>query len=179
MSTSQTLNQLLTLFDIKDYDILLVGDGSGSTWNRPNGWGCISIEQASLERKVWYGASNAGSSNLAEIMAYLQPLMWFAHEQLKKESMQFKQVHIITDSAYLTNKGKSSDSRYGVDAAVWQSFSHFKSFGLNLHWHWAKRNSVELNSLADYLSKTARRHMEDLFDQEDLKQKLYSFNEAE
>lgn len=177
--SEQTLEDLLKLFSIEKFDILLVGDGSGSKWDKPNGWGCISLENYTFRRKVWYGASNSGSSNLAEIMAYLQPLMWFANEQLNKNSMQFKEVHIITDSSYLANKGKVDDPRYGVDAAIWQSFSHFKSFGLNLHWHWSKRNSVELNSLADFLSKTSRKHLQDLYDEDDLKEKLYTFNPTE
>jgi len=159
--------------------VLLIGDGSGSSWNVASGWGCISIEKDTMLRRSWYGACNLGSTNLAEIMAYLHPLTWYAREQLKSNSSQFKQVHIVTDSAYLTSKGNKEDSSFGLDQSIWHMFNVFQSFGLVLNWHWARRETIELNRVADKLSKDTRKHIANLFDEELLNKTIYEFNPLE
>jgi|JI9StandDraft_2_1071091.scaffolds.fasta_scaffold266444_2 ribonuclease HI len=179
MSKRQTLQALLNELGIKDWDVLLVGDGSGSAWNMGSGWGCVSIEKATQLRRSWYGACNLGSTNLAEIMAYIHPLTWYAREQVKSKSSQFKQIHIITDSSYLASKGMQDDNNFGLDKAIWHMFDVFQSFGLVLNWHWARRETVELNCLVDRISKDARKNLAELFEEKTLNETMYLFNKLE
>lgn len=153
----QTLEDLLVQFQIEQWDILLVGDGSGSYELRPCGWGCVSLERSNLERRVWYGACNAGTVNLAEMLAYLMPLTYFAAQRTAGNVYETANVHIITDSTYLEKMAPGSQQRRGqANQGLMQVFRQFDQSGLALHWHWAERESVELNVVADILSKAAR-----------------------
>jgi hypothetical protein len=158
----QTLEDLLTRFKIEQWDILLVGDGSGSYKLRPCGWGCVSLERASLERKLWYGACNAGTVNIAEMLAYLAPLTYFASQRAADNVYELARVHIITDSAYLEQMCPGSQQRRGnANQGLLQVFRQFDQSGLELHWHWAERDTVELNAVADVLSKVSRISLQD------------------
>jgi ribonuclease HI len=157
----ESLDQLLDRLGIEKWDLLLIGDGSGSSWNFECGWGCVSIEHATLARKSWHGAMSAGTVNFAEMMAYLQPLCWYVNREMlrrKKATYQAKvrHIHIITDSQYAKNKGSSKDLLSGRNGALWQVFKQFGAQGMMLHWHWIRRETVALNQFADQLSKTAR-----------------------
>lgn len=157
----ETLDQLLERLNIEKWDLLLIGDGSGSNWNFECGWGCVSIEHDTLARRAWYGAMSAGTVNFAEVMAYLQPLGWYVNrEMLRRKKVTYKvqtrHIHIITDSQYVRNKGSSKDLLAGKNGALWQVFRQFGAQGMMLHWHWIPRETVELNRFADQLSKAAR-----------------------
>src|SRR4051794_5701116 len=81
---AETLEELIGRLGIKDWDFLILGDGSGSNWNKECGWGAVSIERATLERLVWYGYANRGSVNAAEGMALLWPAMWLANREAER-----------------------------------------------------------------------------------------------
>lgn len=161
----EDLDALLARMGIEKYDLLLVGDGSGSTWERHCGWGCVSIERDTMARRVWHGAMNHGTVNFAELMAYLQPLVWYVQREMKRrkegKSVVMRQVHILTDSSYASNlQGSPPDRRAGHNVVLWQVFRQFTSQGVQIHWHWIPRESVELNRLTDAISKKARIHLE-------------------
>jgi len=160
---NETLEALLERLNISptEWDLLLIGDGSGSNWNFECGWGCVSIQSDTLARKAWYGAMSSGTVNFAEIMAYIQPLTWYVHreQQMRKEGFgsTYRNVHILTDSRYVQKQGERGDARGKLkNKALWQLFKSFSSQGIIVHWHWIPRESVELNQFADRLSKGAR-----------------------
>src|SRR5207344_186670 len=104
-ASAETLEALLVRLGIEEdeWDFLIVGDGSGSGYDRAAGWASVSIERQTKERRVWWGAVNAGTVNFAEAMAYLQPLNWLAcREDDKRRNGRRKlwRVHIVTDSMY-------------------------------------------------------------------------------
>lgn len=186
----ENLDQLLERLKIEEWDLLLIGDGSGSNWNFECGWGCVSIEHDTLARKSWHGAMSAGTVNFAEVMAYLQPLCWYVNrEMLRRKKATYKvkarHIHIITDSQYAKTKGSSKDLLAGKNGALWQIFRQFGAQGMILHWHWIPRETVELNRFADQLSKAARLNLKgkDLPTQveESFKppQTIYEFNPCE
>jgi ribonuclease HI len=153
----ETFSQLLERMGIGKWDILLVGDGSGSLQERACGWGCVSIERKTMHRRLWYGGCNSGTVNVAEIMAYMSPLSYFANEQ-RKTGQQFSSldVHILTDSSYVGSHLASRNSRAKSNSSLWQIFRQFDSGGLVLHWHHIPRDTVALNKIADIVSKLAR-----------------------
>ena len=160
---NETLEALLERLCIRPqaWDLLLIGDGSGSNWNFECGWGCVSIQSDTMARKAWYGAMSSGTVNFAEIMAYIQPLTWYVHreQRLRKEGFgsTYRNVHILTDSRYVQKQGERGDARGKLkNKALWHLFNSFSSQGIIVHWHWIPRESVELNQFADRLSKGAR-----------------------
>lgn len=145
---------------------MIIGDGSGSNWTRESGWASVSIDRTTLERRVWFGSMNCGTVNFAEMMAYLQPLNWYAAVELtkrkKSKSVQFKNVHIITDSKYCAEQGVKKDTSPNKNSGLWRIFSDFQRHGILIHWHWIPRDTVELNIYADKLSKEARKSIAEL-----------------
>jgi ribonuclease HI len=162
----ETLEELLVRLEVKDWDLLLIGDGSGSNWNFECGWGCVSIENATFARRAWHGAMSAGTVNFADMMAYLQPLCWYVNrEMLRRKQVDYpvkvRHIHIVTDSQYVKTKGSSRDLLTGKNGALWQVFKQFGAQGMLIHWHWIRRETVELNKFADQLSKAARLNLKD------------------
>lgn len=159
---SETLEELLLRLQIQpnDWDLLIVGDGSGSNWNYQSGWASVSIEKETLERRVWFGAMNCGTVNFSEMMAYLQPLNWYVSAEItrrkKRGKARFRKVHIITDSEYCRNIGEKRALTPKKNGALWRIFDDFHRHGLLLHWHWIPRATVGLNVYVDKLSKEAR-----------------------
>lgn len=160
----ETLNDVLERLEIpEDYDYLIFGDGSGLQWKDSVGWASVSIERLTDERRVWVGSMNHGTVNVAEIMAYLQPLSYFlSTEQTKRdngEKIKTYKVHIITDSDYCRFMGNSFKGKSKVkNPALWSAFEIFKRYGFVLFWHWIPRASCDLNIYCDDLSRMARTH---------------------
>lgn len=156
----ETLEALLKRLGIADWDFLIVGDGSGSNWTREAGWGAVSIERATMDRMVWSGSVSRGTVNLAEMMAYLQPLEWLASresDKRKKGGARAFDIHIVTDSDYCRTTGNSSGRMMSKNAGLWAVFDAFARHGFVLHWHWIPRENCELNRYCDKLSKLARK----------------------
>ena len=183
-SEEQTLEQLLASLEISNWDFLIVGDGSGSNWDREAAWTSVSIERVTGERIVWYGGLNRGTVNFAEIMAYIQPLNWLVTREedrrRKNRKPRVQRIHIITDSDYCRQVGNRKDKNVTKNAALWAVFDVFVRQGLCIEWHWLRRNACDLNTYCDQLSKLARRNMKKERLQEnaeDLSQKtIYDIN---
>ena len=165
----ETLQQLLLRLNIPldNWDVVLVGDGSGSKWNYSVGWGCVAIHRNRMEREVFYGGMNDGTVNIAEAMAYLAPLSKYAAEVAAEDKERrrnhpstppaTREVHIITDSEYTRRRGEGTDSvNFKKNAVLWAGYEMFNRQGIFLHWHHLPREDAELNHYADLLSKESR-----------------------
>lgn len=156
------LNDALKLLNIKDWDVIIVGDGSGSHWKLGVGWASVTIEKDTGNKTVCYGLSNYGTIGFAEMMAYIQPLDWLSGREAdrrKKENAPVRayHVHILTDSDYCRQAGNSVDRLLMKNAGLWGVFDVYNRHGFILHWHHVKRSALSLNRLCDALSKTARK----------------------
>ena len=158
----ETLEELLERLGIKDWDFVIIGDGSGSNWNHECGWASVSIERITMERLVWNGCMNRGTVNVAEIMAYVQPLNWIAaREEDRRKKRKVRRsaynIHIITDSQYCRDTGGSCDRlTLAKNGVLWAALDIFRRQGFVLHWHWIERETAALNRYADKVSKLAR-----------------------
>ncbi len=150
--------EILDKLNIIQWDYLLVGDGSGSGWNGPCGWASTMIHRASGDVTRWWGCTNQGSVNLAEAMAYLQPLCALAALRVDAGDTGTRYVHIVTDSKYCAETGdRGHGSLASKNAAIWSAFDVLMRGGLILNWHWVSRMQLSLNVLADSLASKARR----------------------
>jgi hypothetical protein len=113
-----------------------------------------------MSRKVFYGAMNEGTVNVAEVMAYVQPILWYLRQVQDARSngaaVRKHTVHIITDSEYTANTGNKGHIHFKTNQLLWMVFELVKRHGLEIKWHWAQREDVDLNTYADILSKKAR-----------------------
>lgn len=155
------MQDLLAKAGIEDFDLLLVGDGSGSKWGYGAGWASVAIEPDLMGRKSFYGACNNATVNFAELMAYMAPLSWYV-SHVKDQKKQPRrgglfQIHIITDSQY----ARGSSDRESVIAKthnflLLSGLSTLGHKGFNLNWHWMERETSELNRFVDELSRSSR-----------------------
>jgi len=130
----------------------LVGDGSGSTADRPLGWACVAIEPGKLMPEVYYGCANAGTVNNAELLAYLLPLTAYAART--KIGIGLKQIHIVTDSQFTANVGSGRESK--STPILFTAYQCLARSGFQIHWHWMRREELKLNQFVDNLSRKAR-----------------------
>jgi len=156
----QKLSALLEKLAIEKADYVLVGDGSGSQRHLPSGWYCTLIDIANRERLQFFGSINRCSINFAELMAYFAPLAEILSRVLEERKnnggkIEFRHVHIVTDSEYVQRASERKSART-ANMMIWDAIEMMKRQGLLVHWHWLKRETSELNSLADVCSKMAR-----------------------
>ena len=168
---AELIQTLLTRLQIPRSGLTVVGDGSGSTWERGCGWASILIDHETRGRRAFFGAMNLGSVNFAEAMPYVQALNWFdaqfGKERLKR--LGSLPVHILTDSQVTAQWGTQASQIGGVlprkHAALWAAMREYQRLGYQCVWHWAPRLTTELNWLADLIAGLSRRGLEE-YDQD-------------
>lgn len=164
------LGSVLAELGILDWDVLLVGDGSGCSWERGCGWACILVDHYLNKRKTFNGAMSAGTVNVAEVLPYVQALAWYSrgigkarlHDRLTSGvigGQRMLHVHIVTDSETVANQGNRI-TRRKANEEWWAALDTIASKGYQLHWHWMARDRLGLNILSDYLSRTSREAIE-------------------
>jgi len=171
-ATAELLDALLSKACIAEWDLLMVGDGSGTGWNEPNGWACVLIDRQTRLRKLFYGGSNAGSVNFAELMPYFQGLTWF-HSQHGKRRLKergFQRVHVITDSQVTALHGnRSANPREDLPSVpqrpLWAAVREQCRIGYQLQFHWAARMTNDLNYISDLVAGLTRRALIPLEDE--------------
>ena len=72
-----TIDECVQQLGITNWDVLIIGDGSGSTWQRAAGWGAVVIDRATNIYSNLCGSFNIGTSTIAEIMPYVYSLIWY------------------------------------------------------------------------------------------------------
>jgi ribonuclease HI len=151
----RTLTEILSEFGIKskDWDWLIVSDGSGSTWQRSAGWCGILIHQHSARRHVFSGSLSYGTSNLAEILGVFHSI-WYLSDQERQPSWQ--QILVLTDSQYVAQMIEKPSERVKSHAALWKTIWAAKRDLLNIKAQWIPRASIALNQLADAVAGETR-----------------------
>lgn len=141
-----------------DWDAVIVGDGSGSSWDASCGWASILIDRNSKHRHIFYGAMSCGTVHLSELLPYLQALLWYDDALKNWLSVSNKvplRIHIITDSKITADAGNKV-IKTNTNKELWASFDALALKGYQIKWHWMGRNGTELNILADQMSKLCR-----------------------
>lgn len=126
----------------------------------------------------FWGGWSTGTSQIAELLPYIQALTWYAAGPGKinhKESARSGNpnpschVHIITDNANMANAGNRVNQR-STYSWLWESITALERMGYVLKWHWVARDRIALNKFVDHLSREARLSMEKV--QADVEKKL-------
>jgi hypothetical protein len=140
------------------FDCILIGDGSGSVHGRAVGWTSTMLLKGSWARKVFWGCANSGTVNFSELMAYVEPLLWYLKAVKTHNPVAVRHVYIITDSQHVAEKGNVGLGAGSsiANCILWDAFSLISRQGIRLHWCWAPRSTVGLNIYADSVSRAAR-----------------------
>jgi hypothetical protein len=152
------------------WDVLLVGDGSGTARHKPCGWSCALLSRLPMFSRIFFGFRNTGGVPFAELQTYLQALEWhwFEHGQaslrsrLRTDPVARLHTHILCDNFVTVEQGKTvnlGDKAMKRDNQrfQWAAIDEFVACGYALNWHWRPRNNNQLNRLCDRLAGICRK----------------------
>ena len=91
------LDNLSTELNLAEHDLLLIGDGSGTVYDKPAGWGCLAYDRRKQQLTLHAGATTCGTNNFAELAPYIQAL-WHHHQDHEQEPPAPVRVQIVSDS---------------------------------------------------------------------------------
>jgi ribonuclease HI len=158
---------------VEDWDVALVGDGAGISWDRPAGWACVLIDRHGLgepagddRRKLFTGGMNYGTIGIAELMAYIHALLWYERYHGRDRRLLLKKplldVLIITDrqgladQAVALSSGSTRASTICKRCPLWAVMLQLARAGYRFTWRWQPRRALMLNSLADRMADAAK-----------------------
>jgi len=154
------ISALLAGIQVKEWDLLLMGDGSGSGHACPGGWACFPVANDKGNHVFLdpvFGAVSHGSINLMEVMPYWHFLHQHYYYMGGAETCLEKkiQVHVITDSQWAAT-AMSGRGKITVNRDMMALFAIFRDWGYQIHWHHVSRETIELQSMADRLAAQVR-----------------------
>lgn len=159
----QTLPDLLNHLRIQTWDVVIIGDGSGSGWDIGVGWAAGLVDRYSNARKLFFGGMNCGTVTLGEIFPYLHAMVWYVSKdgpgkaRRKQAAARGRcvEVHIITDSQVVVTHGSNPGSRR-AHRELWASMDAYAHSGYNIHYHHVGRDVIDMNILMDEVARCAR-----------------------
>jgi ribonuclease HI len=162
LSEVKTVEDLLKHYGIRqtDWDYLIIGDGSGTGWDKEIGWGSTLICKADNSRKVFFGAMSSGTNNTAELYAALHPLTFLVNNMNWADRPEGVKVHVITDSKYVAD-GLTHDNPIWVASVaknreLWMAIHMTRRRGIEIVGHHLPRNSIELATFGHTLANASR-----------------------
>jgi len=161
----QTLQAVLDRVGNPNWDVLIIGDGSGSGWDTSCGWCGLLIDKQTRGRRYAYGGMNAGSVNFAESMPYIQLLSWYdangGKARLKEQGTL--NIHILTDSQVVAHWGNRAMAS-AVDLPrkhimLWAGLRELRRLGYMCTFHWSPRMTTQANWACDLIAGLTRREV--------------------
>lgn len=154
------LEALAEKLNLPGYDLLLIGDGSGTTYSQPAGWACVAYDVFTAQTTVHVGGLSCGTNNFAELAPFLQAL-WHDHQDHGQAVNRRVRVTIVSDIEVTVRCGNRQYSR-NANACLWAGIAWFEEHGYELTWVHVRRNSNEWNTWVDYVAGVSRNVMEEI-----------------
>jgi ribonuclease HI len=151
------LTALAQQLGLADFDLLLIGDGSGTVYDQPAGWGCVAYDRHKDQVVLHAGATSCGTNNFAELFPYVQAL-WHHHQVHKNDLAGPIRVQIVSDSELTVRCGNGLYAR-NANACYWASIAWFETHGYSLTWSHVPRNSNPWHTLMDAVAGALRRQI--------------------
>jgi ribonuclease HI len=142
---------------LKDFDLLMMADGSGITLEKACGWACYVWDKKSGEFWGHVGATNSGTNNYAELSPFLHGL-WHWHQTKFPNVLprpKNVKVELVSDSEITVKCGNGVYGR-NTNLPLWNSVDWYKNNGYILHWNHVIRNSNPVHKEADRQSRDMR-----------------------
>lgn len=165
----RSVSEVLTALRIDQWDLLLLGDGSGLNHTIGAGWGCLLIQREYNARQMFYGACNVGTNTMSELMPYLHAFLWYHPEHgrrlLHDRCGQTIKVHIVTDNkAIAIASTKDRLTKNKSHRELWAVLETLKHRGYDITFHWVPRNQIDTHIFVDELSRQSRYALDNVFD---------------
>lgn len=150
------LEALASELTLKDFDLLLVGDGSGTTAKASCGWACVGWNKISGDLDFHNGSMSCGTNNFAELIPYVQAL-WYFDQFFKSHAQpgQRGKIEIVSDSEVTVKCGNGEYTRKG-NGCLWGGIEWFEKNGYDIHWTHVYRNTNCFSKRCDWLAGETR-----------------------
>jgi hypothetical protein len=162
------LPAVLEHYNITDWDVLIIGDGSGYSWDIGGGWAGVVIDRVSMGRKLYWGAWSTGTIMISEMMAYVHGLAWYDNLYAKARRQQLHKgvlnVHVICDNETIVKQGNHEVGRNKM-IPWWNCWMGYLRTGYTARFHQVSGHNegrqLGLNVLCDHISRYARLLVQD------------------
>ena len=144
--------ELAEKYRLHGWDFIIAGDGSGTSWENSIGFGSILYCRNNGVRRRFFGGLSNGTSNVAEMMAVVLPLLYIESDVNFKHGIP--NVYIISDSLYVVNTG-NGEYALKTNRALWETVNHLRT-RLNLNFVYEKRMLLPANVFGDQIGNTIR-----------------------
>jgi ribonuclease HI len=144
--------EFLTARGVEDWDWCLFGDGSGSSWERACAWATVACERKTRLLKTFAGAANAGTVNVAEMLAYATPLLWIAdYADLWNHDRAPAPLKIVvcSDSEYVVKARQGLHQTNPIHGVLTEIVKKLERRGAVLTWLHLPRITHPNNKVAD------------------------------
>ena len=158
ITCAESLEALAEELRLPDHDLLLVGSGSGSVYERPVGWACVAYDRLKPRVTVHAGALTCGTNNFAELVPYAQAL-WHHHQDHGQPTEANTEVAIVSDSEVMVRCGNREYGR-NANACLWAAVEWFERCGYRLSWRHVRRASIDWHMWAGTIAGNLRSFVE-------------------
>lgn len=149
------MEELASALNLGEFDLLLVGDGSGTTHAKACGWCCHYYDRRTGEVVTHSGGTSGGTNNFAELMPYVQAL-WY--DQACKQMGQ-RRVAVVSDSEITVRCGNKVYVRR-ANACLWRAIEWFEENGYTFAWTHVRRNTNPVSTRSDKIAGASRKLFE-------------------
>lgn len=153
------IQELVNNLALPDFDVLLIGDGSGTVASKASAWTCWRYLKASGSLTLHHGTNSFGSNNFAELLPYVSVLWLDMYERQAAGLRTPRTVVIVTDSELTAKQGTGEYSR-NTNGILWAGIDYAQSAGYNIIWKHVKRNSNPFNTVCDQNAGKLRKEIE-------------------
>ena len=144
------------------WDAMIITDGSGTTWASSAGWAADIVRPGSDAILELSGAFNAGTNNVAELMAVWQALLYLV-EALPHFRESGCRVHVISDSSYVVQGLTKGDkdmvwsSQVDRHRMLWLGVHGARRLGFEITAHLIPRDTAASNRRCHDRANAARK----------------------
>jgi ribonuclease HI len=141
--------------NLPPYDVLLIGDGSGTIATKCSAWACWRHIAQTDKLELHCGSFSFGTNNFAELIPYIG-VLWLDYYE---KPIFPRHVCIVTDSEVTAKCGNGEYSR-SSNTFLWKQVDMLQEAGYYLKWKHISRNSNRLSAACDKLAGQLRRETE-------------------
>jgi len=149
------LEDLLLAAGRPPWDLLLIGDGSGTDIDHPAGWAVVSIERQTGSRHVQLGSYSNATVNYVEADCYLHALRYDLYRRMGGKLKVQRRVVIFSDSQVTVNTGNGL-YRQSYHPELWCMYDFFRKIGYQITFYSIPRETHPLHQIMDKLSRSCR-----------------------
>jgi ribonuclease HI len=159
------LEDLIKALYFDKTDLLLVGDGSGTSIDKSCEFSCVSFDRIGDKIEIYYGELSHGTNNLAELLPYIHALWAFEYKYKRAYRFWNNNLHVqvISDSELTVRQGNGQYVRY-ANGSLWSAIDWFTNNGYSIHWNHVRRNTNEVSALCDKIAGQRRKGIDNAID---------------